>query len=206
MNYTKTIAVPHRFVPFRTDLLKKIPFMLDLYAEPGDSNHWKGGSGYPFGLKMKHKRNTGVIILVASLLFVVIFMELWMVFSQTRQQTKDSGSYQLGMISGDLEATVKNAESLTMEIAIAAREYIYNSEALTRFIKKKKKEVIEGETGAFNVFIAGKDYAIIPDFDMPKDFVATEREEADLIRDAYPGFAAEYQKMVQAIAEITETE
>ena len=127
------------------------------------------------GLKMKHKRNTGVIILVASLLFVVIFMDLWMVFSQTRQQTKESGSYQLGMISGELEATVKNAENLTMEIAIAAREYTGSHEELARFIKKKKKEVVEGETGAFNVFIAGKDFAIIPDFDMPEDFVATER-------------------------------
>ena len=124
---------------------------------------------------MKHKRNTGVIILVASLLFVVIFMDLWMVFSQTRQQTKESGSYQLGMISGELEATVKNAENLTMEIAIAAREYTDSNEALTRFIKKKKQEIIAGETGAFNVFIAGKDFAIIPDFDMPEDFVATER-------------------------------
>ena len=35
---------------------------------------------------------------------------------------------------------------------------------------------------------------------------AAEREEADFIRDNYPGFASEYQKMVQAIAEITENE
>lgn len=44
---------------------------------------------------MKNGKNAGVIILVASLLLAVTFMDTWMVFRQTRQQTKDSGIYQL---------------------------------------------------------------------------------------------------------------
>lgn len=124
---------------------------------------------------MKNGKNTGVIILVASLLLSVTFMDIWMVFEQTRQQTKDSGIYQLESISGELESTINDAENLTMELAIASREYIGDKEALEAFIYNKKDELLEGENGAFNVFIAGTDWAIIPDFDMPEDFVTTER-------------------------------
>ena len=70
---------------------------------------------------MKNGKNAGVIILVASLLLAVTFMDTWMVFRQTRQQTKDSGIYQLETISGELESTINEAENLTMELAIAAR-------------------------------------------------------------------------------------
>ncbi|MGN0141810.1 MAG: hypothetical protein ACI4AD_06245 [Roseburia sp.] len=124
---------------------------------------------------MKNGKTTGVIILVASLLLAVTFMDIWMVFQQTRQQTKDSGSYQLETISGELESTINDAENLTMELAIASREYIDDKDTLEKFIYGKKAELLDGENGAFNVFIAGTDWAIIPDFDMPEDFVTTER-------------------------------
>ncbi|MDD6798133.1 MAG: cache domain-containing protein, partial [Clostridia bacterium] len=124
---------------------------------------------------MKKGKNAGVIILVASLLLAVTFTDTWMVFRQTRQQTKDSGIYQLESISGELESTINDAENLTMELAIAAREYINDKASLEKFIYDKKAELLNGGTGAFNLFIVGKDLVIIPDFDMPEGFVATER-------------------------------
>lgn len=124
---------------------------------------------------MKSGKNAGVIILVASLLLAITFTDTWMVFRQTRQQTKDSGIYQLETISGELESTINDAENLTIELAIAAREYIHDKDAIETFIYDKKAELLDGETGAFNVFIAGTDMVIIPDFDMPEDFVTTER-------------------------------
>ncbi|MDY5576042.1 MAG: cache domain-containing protein [Lachnospiraceae bacterium] len=124
---------------------------------------------------MRNGKNTGVIILVASLLFMVTFMDIWMVFRQTRQQTKDSGIYQLETISGELESTINDAENLTMELAIASREYIDDTEALETFIYNKKAELLDGGTGAFNIFIVSNDFVIIPDFDIPEDFVATQR-------------------------------
>ncbi len=124
---------------------------------------------------MKNGKNAGVIILVASLLLAVTFMDTWMVFRQTRQQTKDSGIYQLETISGELESTINDAENLTMELAIAAREYLDDKDALQSFIYSKKNELLKSRTGAFNLFIVGSGLVIIPDFDMPDDFVATER-------------------------------
>lgn len=124
---------------------------------------------------MKNGKNAGVIILVASLLLAVTFMNTGMVFRQTTQQTKDSGIYQLETISGELESTINDAEKLTMELAIASREYLDNKDALETFIYGKKTELLDGETGAFNVFIANSNLVIIPDFEMPEDFVTTER-------------------------------
>lgn len=124
---------------------------------------------------MKSGKNAGVIILVASLLLAVTFMNTGMVFRQTTQQTKDSGIYQLETISGELESTINDAEKLTMELAIASREYLDNKDALETFIYGKKTELLDGETGAFNVFIANSNLVIIPDFEMPEDFVTTER-------------------------------
>ncbi|MCR4585130.1 MAG: response regulator [Lachnospiraceae bacterium] len=124
---------------------------------------------------MNNKKHAGVIILIASLLLAVTFMNIWMVFGQTRRQTLDSGTYQLEMIGGRLESTIKNAENLVMEIAVAAGEHLDAPDDLKDFIYAKKKELLEQDIGVFNVYIAGDDFAIIPDFDMPDDYVATER-------------------------------
>ncbi len=69
----------------------------------------------------RNRKNSGVIIIVATLLLVISIMDIVMVFRNTRQQTKDSGIYQLETISGELESTINDAENLTMELAIASR-------------------------------------------------------------------------------------
>ena len=37
------------------------------------------------------------------------------------------------------------------------------------------EKIVSADTGAFNIYIAGSDFCIIPDFDMPDDYIATER-------------------------------
>ena len=123
----------------------------------------------------RNRKNSGVIIIVATLLLVISIMDIVMVFRNTRQQTKDSGIYQLETISGELESTINDAENLTMELAIASREYLGNKEQLGNFIYTKKAELLSDDNGVFNVFISGKDWDIIPDFDVPEGFVATDR-------------------------------
>ena len=123
----------------------------------------------------RNRKNSGVIIIVATLLLVISIMDIVMVFRNTRQQTKDSGIYQLETISGELESTINDAENLTMELAIASREYLGDKEQLGNFIYTKKAELLNDDNGVFNVFISGKDWDIIPDFDVPEGFVATDR-------------------------------
>ena len=124
---------------------------------------------------MKNKRNSWIVGGVALLLFVVILLDTWIVFHMTSKQTEESGVYELESISGKLEGTIRDAENLTMELAIAAREYLDDKDALEKFIYEKKAELIQEETGGFNIFIASDDWIIIPDFDIPDDFIITER-------------------------------
>ena len=124
---------------------------------------------------MKSKKSSGVIIIIAVMLLAIMFMDTWMVFGQTRQQTKDSGTYQLENISGELESTISEAEKLTMSYALSVQEYLSNKDALSYYIYKQKAELLKKNSGAFNLYVAGSDWSIIPDFNMPDDYVITER-------------------------------
>lgn len=124
---------------------------------------------------MKKKRHAGIIVFIASLLISVIFMDTWIVFRMTSGQTMESGVYHLESISGKLQGTISDAENLTLELALEAWEYINDKKSLEEFLYAKKEQIVNGDIGAINVFMAGADWTIIPDFDMPEDFKATER-------------------------------
>ena len=124
---------------------------------------------------MKKERNLSVVILVASLLLAVTLMDTWILYTQTHSQTRQSGAYQLESVSGKLESTISDAKNLTMELAIEAREYLADLDSLETFIYERKGELLTEDIGAFNLYIAGNDFCIIPDFDMPEDYVATDR-------------------------------
>ncbi|MCR4922448.1 MAG: response regulator [Lachnospiraceae bacterium] len=124
---------------------------------------------------MNKKRSLSIVFIVASLLLAVNFTDIWILFDQTRSQIKQSGEYQLESVSGKLEATISEAENLTMRMAIKSREYLDDKEALKKFIYDQKREIIRENSGAFNLYIAGEDFCIIPDFVIPKDYEVTER-------------------------------
>ena len=124
---------------------------------------------------MKKERSLSVVILVASLLLAVTLMDTWILYTQTHSQTRQSGAYQLESVSGKLESTISDAKNLTMELAIEAREYLADMEALKAFIYDRKGALLTEDIGAFNLYIAGNDFCIIPDFDMPEDYIATDR-------------------------------
>nr|MCR5452621.1 histidine kinase [Lachnospiraceae bacterium] len=124
---------------------------------------------------MKKKKSLSVVIVIASLLLAIMLMDTWILFTQTHTQTKQLGVYQLESTGGKLESTINDAENLTMELAIKAGEHLDDFASLKDFIYSQKKEIISGETGAFNVYIAGSDFSIIPDFVMPEGYVTTER-------------------------------
>ena len=120
------------------------------------------------------------IIAGITLLFLsVIAMNVNLIFNMTSNQTEEIGQMQLENIRGDFESKIINSENATMQIASEAEMLItneYSQENLTEFFIKKKLEQEKLSNGVcFNVYIANKDWAIIPDFDMPEDYHANER-------------------------------
>ena len=124
---------------------------------------------------MKKEKGLSVVILVALLLLAVTLMDTWILYTQTQSQTKQSGSYQLESVSGRLEANIGDAKNLTTEMALAAREYLADVGALEAFIYEAKERIVGYDVGAFNLYIANGDFCIIPGFDIPSDFVVTDR-------------------------------
>ncbi len=127
-------------------------------------------------MKSSHKKSAGAIVIITILLVLVTIMDTLMVFNMTREQTKESGAYQLLSISGKLEGTINDAEKRTMQIAVTAQELLDDKQTLESFIYNMKKELLNEGKGALNIYIAGPGWDIIPDFaDRSPDFVATER-------------------------------
>ncbi len=117
-----------------------------------------------------------IVIAVAAALIAVLLLDTWQVFRLTSKLTLSSGQYHLESISGALEATVGDAEKLALEVGLAAELQLEDPASLDRLIRQRKTEVLDREHGCFNVYIAGTGWSLIPDFDMPPDYVATERD------------------------------
>ena len=113
--------------------------------------------------------------MIATLLLAIMAFDTWILFSQMRQMTRQSGSFQLESVSGRLESTISDAEELTMEKAQKARELISDRDKLKDFIYAEKEGLLADDSGAFNIYIAGDGYTFIPDFDIPDDYVVSER-------------------------------
>ena len=117
-----------------------------------------------------------IALLIAAALISALLLNTWQAFRLTSDLTRSSGRYHLESISGELSATIGDAERLAMRLAIQAQPYVWDKVALEEFIHERKKEVLAQGKGCFNVYMAGSGWTIIPDFNMPDDYIATERE------------------------------
>ncbi|MCR4908159.1 MAG: response regulator [Lachnospiraceae bacterium] len=113
----------------------------------------------------------GIIIL----LFVVMFLNTYMVFRISSAQTKTSGIYLLQSFSAQLGNTINAAEERTLELALQAEPYLFDRDALRLFLFHKKENLEREHSAAYNVYAAGTGWDIIPGFEGQEDFVATER-------------------------------
>lgn len=124
---------------------------------------------------MKKVGRVGIIITIALMLLLVTFMETWIVFRQTRQQTKDLGIYQLTGVSGKLESMLSGAGSLALELALEAQEYIDDFDGMYNFIYDKRAGLIGSGSGVFNVYMAGPKMQVLPGIEDLSSFNAFER-------------------------------
>ena len=126
-------------------------------------------------MKTKSK-TTWAVLLIAAALVVVLLLDIWQVFRLTSDLTRSAGRYHLESISGELESTISEAEKLALRLAISAQPHLGKPEEIRRFVYSHKAEVLERVDGCFNVYMAGTGWAVIPDFDMPEDYIATQRD------------------------------
>ena len=109
----------------------------------------------------------------------VIAMNVRLIFQMTSNQTEEIGRMQLETIRGDLQGALANAENATMQVAMEAEQLINSGASLDEleifFYQKQREQKTISNGVCFNVYITGKNWTVIPDFDMPEDYHAPER-------------------------------
>ncbi len=126
---------------------------------------------------MNKKRHTTYIVIAAAVAIIgVLLLYAWQVFRLTSKQALSMGEYHLESISGALEHTISEARELVLRIGLKAFPLLEKPDELKTFIYTEKEAVLAGEHDCFNVYMAGTGWAIIPDFNMPDDYIATERD------------------------------
>ena len=130
-------------------------------------------------LKSGRRADFAIIISITLIFLFVIAMNVRLIYHMTSNQAENIGQTQLEVIRGDFQGIIYQAEGSTLRVAMEAEQLLRAKtpfKDLEKFFDKRKREQknITGGT-CFNTYIAGKDWTIIPDFDMPPDYHAPER-------------------------------
>ncbi|MBQ4405004.1 MAG: response regulator [Selenomonadaceae bacterium] len=125
------------------------------------------------------RADLGVIAAITLIFLFVIAMNDRLIFRITTNQTEEIGQMQLEVIRSDFQGALLSAESVTSRLAMEAEQMLKSGatrEELRTFFYKRKREQKNLTNGVcFNVYIAGKNWEIIPDFDAPPDYHGSER-------------------------------
>ena len=123
-----------------------------------------------------------MIITAITLIFLfVIAMNVRLIYQITLNQAEEIGQTQLEVIRSDFQSIISTAENTTIQLAFEAEQMLKagaTQDELRTFFYNKKREQKNLTNGVcFNVYIyvADKDWTIIPDFDMPPEYHASER-------------------------------
>ena len=124
----------------------------------------------------KTKSAAGIIIVVLIALIMVTSINTLLVFNMTAEETKNSGAYQLESIVAELDKGIISAKKSTCELAIQAQPLLTDQDALTEFIYLQREIVSKDSNGlCFNVYVAGKNWQIIPNLKDIDGYNARER-------------------------------
>ena len=132
-------------------------------------------------LKQGRRSDFMIITVITAIFLLVIVMNDRLIFQITSNQTEEIGRTQLEVIRSDFQGTLQAAEDATLRVAMEAEQLIKSDASraeMEKFFYQRKREQKDSTNGVcFNTYISvgGKDWTIIPDFNMPAQYHATER-------------------------------
>ena len=130
-------------------------------------------------LKTGKRSDFMTIAAITATFILVVALNIFFIFRVTAQQTEKIGRMELESIRSELQETISIAESMTLRVAGSAEQLLASGasqETIRKFFnqeQRSQKLLSKGE--CFNVYIANKDWAIIPEFDTPANFDATKK-------------------------------
>jgi len=130
-------------------------------------------------LKQGRKSDFMIITVITAIFLLVIAMNMRLIFKITSNQAEEIGQSQLETIRSDFQGSLQTAESTTIKLALETEQLLKSNatfEEVENFFYKSKREQLRLTDGVcFNVYMANENWVIIPDFDRPNEFHATER-------------------------------
>ena len=120
-----------------------------------------------------------IITAITGIFLLVILMNVRLIFQMTSNQAEEIGQAQLEIIRSDFQDALQTAENTTMKLAMETEQLLKANTPLKdieNFFRNRKREQKNLTDGVcFNVYVANNEWTIIPDFDMPPEYHATER-------------------------------
>ena len=130
-------------------------------------------------LKSGSRKDYWIMAAITAIFLLVMAMKVNIIFEITAHQTEEIGQMQLENIRSELQGTITKAEEVLSRVASDSEKLLADGitrEELEKFFYAQKAEQKSLTNGVcFNVYIARKEWAIIPDFNMPADYHAPER-------------------------------
>ena len=125
-------------------------------------------------------RSSFMAIAISAFFFLIIIaLNVKLIFEMTSKQTEEIGQMQLERIRSELQGQLTDAERTLLRVALNAEQMLASGESIehirTFFEQEQREQKFLSNGECFNVYIANRDWAIIPTFDMPADYHATER-------------------------------
>ncbi len=130
-------------------------------------------------LKTGKRSDFMTIAAITATFILVVALNIFFIFRVTAQQTEKIGRMELESIRSELQETISIAERMTLRVAGSAEQLLASGasqETIRKFfIQEQRSQKLLSKGECFNVYIANKDWAIIPEFNTPADFDATKK-------------------------------
>lgn len=126
---------------------------------------------------MSHRFQAGVTFAIALTILAVILTNVALILNLSNEQSNEIGNIQLDVIRGNLQETLNAAETNVQRVALGAEQLMESGasrETLEEYFDgQREKHLADGSF--MNTYIAGRDWHIVPGFDAPESFHASER-------------------------------
>ncbi|MBR1581059.1 MAG: response regulator [Selenomonadaceae bacterium] len=130
-------------------------------------------------LKKGRRSDFMIIAAITAIFLLVMAMNLHLLFQMTSSQAEETGRSKLETIRSSFQRSLRTAEGTTMQLAKETEELLKANAPLKDvedFFNRSKREQNRLTDGVcFNVYMANDNWSIIPDFDTPPEYHATER-------------------------------
>ena len=126
------------------------------------------------------KRADFIIMFAITVIFLLmIALNIRLIFQMTSNQAEEVGQSQLETIRSNFQGSLQSAESTTIKLAMETEQMLKSDASLKEvenFFYNNKREQSRLTNGVcFNAYMANGNWTIIPDFDLPPEYHATER-------------------------------